>query len=700
MCSTRCVRWDGQRVGEQAQEALPGIGGLVRTVRTPEFNGLVFHEVMARSVLNRVPGGSSMPFGWTVNPYRGCSHGCTYCLDGATPILMADGRTKPIAEIVVGDRIYGTRLEGRYRRYVPTEVLAHWPTEKPAYRVVLADGTELITSGDHRFLTERGWKHVTGTTTGPARRPHLTGGNKLMGTGAFARQPTSTGDYRRGYLCGLLRGGSGSGYRDRVARFRLSGAAPEVAERAVRYLADFGVRPEQAAAATGLLAWPTSPNDCWHKGFLAGVFDARGGRSSRVLRIRNADQEVVRAVMVAFTRFHFDYTVEEAGQGLGPQVVRLNGGLREHLRFFHMVDPADTTKRTIDGLAIKSGAALGVVSVEPTGQTIPMFDITTGTGDFIANGVVSHNCFARNSHTYLDLDSGHDFDSQVIVKVNAVQVLTAQLRSRTWQREHVAMGTNTDPYQRAEGRYGLMPGIVGALANSGTPLSILTKGTVLSRDIPLLAAAGKDVPVGIGVSIALIDRDLQRSLEPGTPSPQARLELVRRVREAGLPCGVFVAPVLPGLTDSVDQLDRLFAAIADAGATGITVLPLHLRPGAREWFATWLRREHPELIDTYRQIYGKGSYADRRYRRLLAARVGPLLRRHGLSTGTREQESSGTDRESPGNEGNGAGKPETAATVGGGAGESDPDRAVWPAGSLPAGAPNPANVDQEQLSLL
>ncbi|HEX3790098.1 MAG TPA: intein-containing Rv2578c family radical SAM protein [Pseudonocardiaceae bacterium] len=681
------MRWDGQRVDEQAQHALPGISGLVRSVRTPEFNGLVFHEVMARSVLNKVPGASSMPFGWTVNPYRGCSHGCTYCLAGETPVLMADGRTKPISDLVVGDRIYGTRLTGRYRRYEATVVLAHWSTEKPAYRIKLVDGTELVTSGDHRFLTERGWKHVTGTTTGADRRPHLTTGNKLMGTGSFGEQPVLDADYRRGYLCGLLRGGGGAGYRDRVARFRLTAAPAEVAERASRFLAEFGVDAEHADAVPELLAWPSEPNDLWHKGFLAGVFDARGGRSSRVLRIRNADPEVVRAVLVGFTRFGFAHTVEESAKGLGPQVVRLNGGLTEHLRFFHTVDPADTSKRTIDGLAIKSGAALGVVSIEALNTTMPMYDITTGTGDFVANGVVSHNCFARNTHTYLDLDSGHDFDTQVVVKVNAVEVLTAQLRAKKWQREHVAMGTNTDPYQRAEGRYALMPGIIGALARSGTPMSILTKGTVLSRDIPLLAAAAKDVPVGLGVSIALIDREIQRDLEPGTPSPQARLELVRRVREAGLPCGVFVAPVLPMLTDSVDRLDRLFAAIAEAGATGVTVLPLHLRPGAREWFAAWLRREHPELAESYRKIYGRGSYADRSYRRLLAQRVGPLLRRHGLASGTNRS----TDEEAD---------TDAAEPIGGGAGESDPDRAVWPAGSLPAGAPKSALVDQAQLTLL
>src|ERR1044072_8706174 len=151
----------------------------------------------------------------------------------------------------------------------------------------------------------------------------------------------------------------------------------------------------------------------------------------------------------------------------------------------------------------------------------------------------------------------------------------------------------------------------------------MTKGTVLSRDLPLLTEVSKQVQVGLGVSIALADRDLQRSLEPGTASPQARLELVRKITDAGLPCGVFVAPVLPGLTDSLDQLDTLLKEIAAAGATGVTVLPLHLRPGAREWFATWLAREHPELVPSYRQIYARGATADIRYPRRLRRRVGP-----------------------------------------------------------------------------
>ncbi|ACQ80259.1 Radical SAM domain protein [Beutenbergia cavernae DSM 12333] len=242
-------------------------------------------------------------------------------------------------------------------------------------------------------------------------------------------------------------------------------------------------------------------------------------------------------------------------------------------------------------------------------------------------------CFARPTHTYLDLDAGEDFDRQIVVKVNAADVLHAELRRPGWNREHVAMGTNTDPYQRAEGRYRLMPGIVAELARSGTPFSILTKGTLLRRDLPLLTAARKDVAVGLGVSLTLLDAGLQASLEPGTPSPAARLGLVRAARDAGLDCGVFVAPVLPWLTDSADHLDALLAALADAGASGVTVTSLHLKPHTREWFLGWLGQVRPDLVPRYQDLYRGRVYAPPEYRRWLAARVAPLLARHGFARG-------------------------------------------------------------------
>ena len=260
-------------------------------------------------------------------------------------------------------------------------------------------------------------------------------------------------------------------------------------------------------------------------------------------------------------------------------------------------------------------------------------------------------CFARRTHEWLEFDSGRDFDTQIVVKTNLVDVLRMELGRPSWTREHVALGTNTDPYQRAEGRYRLMPGVIRALADSGTPFSILTKGTLARRDIPLLASAAEQVPVGFGVSLAVWDDGLHHALEPGVPSPRGRLELVRAVTDAGLPCGVFLAPVLPGLTDSVEQLDTAIGAVAGAGATGITVIPLHLRPGAREWFMAWLSGAHPELVARYQQLYARRAYVPAEYRRWLARRVAPLLAKHGLdrqSGGSARGVGSGTATGVPG----------------------------------------------------
>jgi DNA repair photolyase len=239
-------------------------------------------------------------------------------------------------------------------------------------------------------------------------------------------------------------------------------------------------------------------------------------------------------------------------------------------------------------------------------------------------------CFARNTHTYLDLDAGEDFDRQIIVKINIGDVLARELRRPTWTHEPVALGTNTDPYQRAEGRYRLMPGIIAALTGSGTPFSILTKGTTARRDLPLLAVASRAVPVSMGVSIALLDEDIHAALEPGTPTPRARLELVRAIVQAGLPCQVLVAPILPMITDSDEQIDALLTEIAAAGATSATVFALHLRPGAREWFLNYLGTHHPPLLGPYAELYRKGSYVTRSYAADLARRSSVLLRKHGL----------------------------------------------------------------------
>ncbi|MFW7414924.1 Rv2578c family radical SAM protein [Demequina sp. SO4-18] len=239
-------------------------------------------------------------------------------------------------------------------------------------------------------------------------------------------------------------------------------------------------------------------------------------------------------------------------------------------------------------------------------------------------------CFARPSHKYLELDEGKDFDSQLIVKINIVEALRADLAKKSWTREHVALGTNTDPYQRAEGRYKLMPGIIDALAESGTPLSILTKGSLLRRDLPRLAQAATQVPVDLALSIAIADDELQQSMEPGTPTTKARLATVAAAAEAGFDVAVFMMPILPFLTDSEEHLDGALARIKAAGATSVTYTALHLRPGVKEWYARWLNTHRPDLTPRYRELYGDGAYAPKEYRRWLAARIKPLIEAHGL----------------------------------------------------------------------
>lgn len=240
-------------------------------------------------------------------------------------------------------------------------------------------------------------------------------------------------------------------------------------------------------------------------------------------------------------------------------------------------------------------------------------------------------CFARPTHEYLDLDGGDDFDRQIIVKVNVADVVRKEVARPSWQRHAVALGTNTDPYQRAEGRYALMPGIIDALAASGTPLSILTKGTLLRRDLPRLSELRDVIPIDLALSIAIYDDELQQSIEPGTPSTAARLATVTAVREAGFDCSVFLMPVLPYLTDSIAHLDEAVGRARAAGATSIAHTALHLGPGVKEWFLTWLGREHPELLPKYRSMYyGRNRSAPLEYRRWLSERMRPILRAHGI----------------------------------------------------------------------
>jgi DNA repair photolyase len=253
-------------------------------------------------------------------------------------------------------------------------------------------------------------------------------------------------------------------------------------------------------------------------------------------------------------------------------------------------------------------------------------------------------CFARNSHTYLDLNAGEDFDTKVVVKVNAPELVRKKLASPTWPGEHIAMGTNVDCYQRAEGRYRLMPGIIGALRDAANPFSILTKGTLILRDIDLLAEAAEITDVGLNVSVGFVDKELWRSVEPGTPAPARRLEACAALNDRGLGCGVLMGPVVPFLSDSPAQLDAAVSQIAAAGATQVTPIVLHLRPGTREWFFRWLGAHHPGLVGRYLDLYGRSAYAPKPYQDKISGQVRELADKYGIGPAHRPRPGSGHGR--------------------------------------------------------
>lgn len=214
-------------------------------------------------------------------------------------------------------------------------------------------------------------------------------------------------------------------------------------------------------------------------------------------------------------------------------------------------------------------------------------------------------CFARPTHEYLGLDIGDDFDRKIVVKVNAVERLRAELRRWRHAGEHIAMGTNTDPYQRCEGKYHLTQGIIRVLGEEANPFSILTKSTLILRDLPLLSEAARHTDVRVNFSIGTLDETVWKSTEPGTPHPRQRLEAVRKINDAGIPCGVLVAPIIPGMSDGAEQIEEVTRACVDAGAVSVSAIALHLRPGVRDHWMQWLREARPDLVSMYTTRYPK-----------------------------------------------------------------------------------------------
>ncbi len=240
-------------------------------------------------------------------------------------------------------------------------------------------------------------------------------------------------------------------------------------------------------------------------------------------------------------------------------------------------------------------------------------------------------CFARPTHTYLDFDAGRDFEREIVVKVNAPELLRAELARPSWKREHVALGTNTDPYQWVEGRYKLMPGIWEALRDAANPCSVLTKSPLLLRDLTLLKEIAERTEFSAAVSVPTLDERAWRATEPHTPNPRARLDAVAELTRSGITTGVLIAPLMPGINDSPEQVAQILELASQAGAAYVTGIALHLRGELKGLFFDWLQERRPDLLPRYRQLYRRGAYAPAEERRRLAQ----LVRGSDLAPGQR-----------------------------------------------------------------
>ena len=553
-------------------------------------------------------------FRWSVNPYRGCVHSCAYCLDGDTRITLADGRTKLLRDLRVRDEIYGTTFEGGERRLVRTHVLAHWQTLKRAYRVVLADGTELVASADHRFLTDAGWRYVT---NGGTKRPELTLGASFVGTGDLGVTPEAGYEYMRGYVCGTIRGEGMAFERLRRRRKAPAGSRLRLVDleglrRTRRYLADAeilrsddflflqatagGAPPiraahrQEASAVRRVIEWPVARSNEWARGFLAGIFDSEGSFDRGVLRLVCGEGRIFDEVTGSLALFGFDVTIE-ASTSTSPASVVVGRTLREQLRFFQLVDPANRRKIDLEGTSIGPSAGLQVESVTDLGFDMPMFDITTGTGDFIANGIVSHNCYARPTHEYLSLGAGTDFERKIVVKPRAPELLRESFDKPSWKGELVVFSGITDCYQPLESKLRLTRGCLEVCAEYKNPVGIITKSPVVERDIDVLQQLARDASVRVSVSVPFWDRDAAKAMEPMVTTPERRMKIIETLAKAGVPVGVSVSPIVPGLND--DHLGDVLERARDAGARHAFYVLLRLPGAVKQVFEKALREKLP-----------------------------------------------------------------------------------------------------------
>jgi DNA repair photolyase len=341
-----------------------------------------------------------------------------------------------------------------------------------------------------------------------------------------------------------------------------------------------------------LSEWPDEAPLDWCRGFLAGLFDAEGSYDGATLRVTSHDERALLETVRCLGRLGFEGVLERGERSCA---VCLGGGPGEHARFFRATGAVVGGGRAYDGHALRAEASPRVVAVEPLGVDLPMFDVTTGTGDFIADGVVAHNCYARPSHEYLSFGAGTDFDRKIVVKPRAAELLRDAFDDPKWKGENVVFSGVTDCYQPLEASYRLTRGCLEVCAEYRNPCGVISKSALVERDIDVMQELTRVSQFSIMVSVPFWDEARARAIEPFVTTPARRVRAIERLAKAGIRVGVMVAPIIPGLNDE-DMPDVLKAA-REAGATRAGTVLLRLPGPVKDVFEERVRAAMPLRAD-------------------------------------------------------------------------------------------------------